>query len=104
MTEMSVPADLWRRFYLERFVVVPSLAGERHTFTFADKPITVSLPKPKEIPKPNPPAIIREYDSISCNHWHKNSAGEYTPSSYDIHCVDVSVSVEEPVKIPGELL
>jgi hypothetical protein len=71
IAEVSVSAELWHNFYLECFVVAPSLIAAKHTFTFAEKEIVVALPTIREPLTPHSQTPINEYIKISCNHWHK---------------------------------
>ena len=82
-----------------------NFGGKNYQFVYAERLIKISMPHAVWIPPPGlKPRLMGEFDEISCHSRHKNQNGEYVPTQYDVHCVDVAVALAEPIEVPGEFL
>jgi hypothetical protein len=100
----TVLPDLWRRFNVDRFEIVPRLAGASHRFTLNGWRVEVllpSVPSRAERKKGGFSGDGRMFktDKISCT-----SLRSGRPSEYEIHSVDVWVRLKRQIVIPIEAL
>jgi hypothetical protein len=100
----SVLPDLWRRFKIEGFEIVPALAGSSHQFTVNGWHVELRLPSAPTREERKQPGVhnqgkMFQSPKISCT-----SLRGGRPSAYDVHSVDVWVRLKRRIAIPTSAL
>jgi len=94
---VSIEANLWRRFYLDRLSIEPALVAAKHEFSFEGKHVTIALPALD-------PKAVRGQEKIACHRWHGVAGQEMVPTQYEVYCVDMRVDLGEQIQVPEEAL
>lgn len=90
----SIRAKSWRKYKLTGLAIAPSLSGAVHTFLSKNRQVEVRLPK-----KPKGAKVPFQHDSISTN-WYKEIGSKKVPLGFDVHTVNVLVSLSSQVTVP----
>jgi hypothetical protein len=93
MTNIVVTTKVSRPFSLDRFWVSADLIGATHNFAFEDKSIVVRLPQLDE------EGVSFDQRKVFLRKWQ----GE-VPVEYQINELDVDVQIEDPIRVPKEVL
>ena len=93
---ISLELRSWNRFRSPGLVVKADLLGATHTFDFAGRSCTVTLPPTSEALKSD-----SERGRLYC--YTEDGDGKKA-ISYEIHSVDLSVNVLSPISLPKSVL
>lgn len=98
MKLINLTVESWNRFTTRNLAVETDLLGQFHEFLFDDHRVRVQLPSEDSLPKGS-----RRGNKLSYNSFREVD-GREIPTKFWIHQVDVTVLVDENVRIPEEIL
>lgn len=96
METREVKIKSWNRFLTTGLAVKPEIMGSEHKFPFHNSLITIKVPSIDQINRG------KGYDEVVSVSWRRATDNE--PLEYDIHKVDVEVSIPIITSIPSEVL
>lgn len=96
METQEVKIKSWNRFLTTGLAVKPEIMGAEHRFPFHNSLVTIKIPSIDQIDRG------KGYDEVVSVSWRR--AVDNEPLEYDIHKVDVEVSIPIITSIPSEVL
>lgn len=96
MDKINIKISSWNRFITRFLVVAPDLLGKELQFKFEDSSVKIKLPGDEHINQG------KDYDNLVSIGARR--ARDNKPIEYDIHKVDVEVSLAYQTEVPSEVL
>jgi hypothetical protein len=96
MKRYSAKIKSWNRFLIRNLAVVPEVLGQEHVFPFEHSTVSVKLPKIDQVDRG------KGYDEVASVGARRTVDNE--PLEFDIHKMDIEVSIPITVSIPSEVL
>jgi len=100
----QITAFAWNRYTTRNLAIVPTLLGKKHTFTFRDHEVQITLPEDALEVIVNQPLITDEQESqIHLDSWREES-GIKVPVSLGVDSVDLTIKLTRKIKVHQEMV
>lgn len=96
MKTHQIKVKSWNRFLTRNLVVKPEVLGSEHCFSFENRKVSIKIPSIDQVDRG------QGYDEIATVGARRVVDNE--PMEFDIHKVDVEVSIPVTISIPSEVL